>query len=160
MSVIDVYRWELRKLAKQRRTYLGLAFAALSGPAFVLALVLGAPKPDVVYGTVVSSSGLAIPLILLSYAARFGVGALITAIVAGDIVAAEDQQRTLKTILTRSVSRSDVFLGKLLAAASYAVAALTVMGVCALAAGVAAWGFRPLATLDGHGEPPAVSLVP
>ena len=158
-DVLDVYRWELRKLRRQRRSYLGLAFAALSGPVFVVALVLGAPAPDVVYGTAVRTSGLAIPLILLSYAARFGVGALIVAIVAGNIVAAEDEQRTLKTILTRSFGRTQIFLGKLLAAATYTVVALVTMGVFATAAGTAAWGFAPLPTIATGGEPPAVSTA-
>ena len=41
---------------------------------------------------------------------------LITALVAGDIVAAEDHNGTLKTILTRSVERGQIFAGKALAA--------------------------------------------
>ena len=159
VTVLDVHHWELRKLRRQRRTYLGLAFSAFAGPAFVVAILLGAPSPDVVYGSVVRSSGLTMPLIVLSYAARYGVGALIVALVAGDIFAAEDQQRTTKTILTRSVGRSEIFLGKLLASATYAVLVLVTMGVFALTAGVAAWGFNPLATIAGGGEPPAVSQV-
>ena len=42
---------------------------------------------------------------------------LITALVAGDIVASEDHNGTLKTILTRSLERSQIFTGKTLAAA-------------------------------------------
>ena len=40
---------------------------------------------------------------------------LITALVAGDIVAAEDHNGTLKTILTRSLERGQIFAGKALA---------------------------------------------
>ncbi len=43
---------------------------------------------------------------------------------AGDIVAAEDHNGTLKTILTRSVGRGRIFAAKVLAAFTYALAAL------------------------------------
>ena len=49
---------------------------------------------------------------------------LIAALVAGDIVAAEDGNGTLKTILTRSVDRSQVFAAKMLAAGIYAALAV------------------------------------
>ena len=41
---------------------------------------------------------------------------LITALVAGDIIASEDHNGTLKTILTRSLDRGQIFAGKTLAA--------------------------------------------
>ena len=44
---------------------------------------------------------------------------LITALVAGDIVASESHNGTLKTILTRSRDRGEVFAGKVLATATY-----------------------------------------
>ena len=37
---------------------------------------------------------------------------LITALVAGDIFASEDHNGTLKTILTRSLERGQIFTGK------------------------------------------------
>ena len=68
-------------------------------------------------------SGLAIPLVLLLFGSVL-MFPLITALVAGDIVAAEDHNGTLKTILTRSVERGQMFAGKALAAATYALVAL------------------------------------
>ena len=53
---------------------------------------------------------------------------LITALVAGDIVASEDHNGTLKTILTRSLEREQIFAGKALAAATYAVVAILLDG--------------------------------
>ena len=53
---------------------------------------------------------------------------LITALVAGDIFASEDHNGTLKTILTRSLERWQIFAGKALAAATYAVAAIFISG--------------------------------
>ena len=60
---------------------------------------------------------------------------LVTALVAGDIIAAEDHNGTLKTILTRSLDRGQIFAGKMLAAATYAALALVLMGSVAVVAG-------------------------
>ena len=43
---------------------------------------------------------------------------LLTAIVAGDIFASEDQHGTWKTVLTRSASRSQLFWAKMLVASA------------------------------------------
>lgn len=158
-AVWPIYLWELRKLLAQRRVALGLAAAAAAGPAFVVALLLGGPNPDVLYGTEVRTTGLTVPLVVLSYAARFGVGALLVGLVAGDIVASESEHRTLKLILTRSAGRGRILTAKALASATYASAALVVLGVCATVAGLAAWGARPLPMVVGGGEPPEVSTV-
>ena len=53
---------------------------------------------------------------------------LITALVAGDIFASEDHNGTLKTIFTRSLERGQIFAGKALAAATYAVVAILLDG--------------------------------
>jgi ABC-2 type transport system permease protein len=74
---------------------------------------------------------------------------LITALVAGDIFASEDHNGTLKTILTRSLERSQIFTGKTLAAASYAIVAILLSGAVAIVAGCLASGFNPLTTLSG-----------
>jgi len=48
---------------------------------------------------------------ILIFAANF-ILPLVTALVAGDIVANEDHNGTLKTILTRSLDRRQIFTGK------------------------------------------------
>ena len=68
-------------------------------------------------------TGFAVPLVCLTFGA-FWLLPLITALVAGDIVATEDHNGTLKTILTRSVERWHVFAGKVLAALTYTAAVL------------------------------------
>ena len=80
---LTVYRWELRKLIAQKRTYLGLVVVALIPLAFVVALTLrrGGPN-DVAFGDYVHQSGLAIPLVILIFAANF-ILLLVTALVAG-----------------------------------------------------------------------------
>ena len=74
---------------------------------------------------------------------------LITALVAGDIVAAESQHGTLKTILTRSRDRGEVFTGKVLATITYTLTIILAMGLVGLVAGSIAWGFHPLTSLSG-----------
>lgn len=148
-GVLTVYGWELRKLAAQKRTYLGFGIAVIMPGLFILALVLQSGQPEgVLFGRYVRQSGLAIPLVLLIFGSIW-LFPLITSLVAGDIFAAEDQNGTLKTILTRSLDRGQIFLGKALAAATYALAALLLMGGVAVVAGSVESGFNSLTTLSG-----------
>jgi ABC-2 type transport system permease protein len=150
-GVATVYRWELRKLRSQKRTYLGLGAAAVVPILFVGALVLqgGDSGPrDVAFGRYLHDTGLAVPLVLLLFGSIW-MFPLITALVAGDIVASEDHNGTLKTILTRSVDRQRIFAGKTLAAMSYATLAIAITGVVAVVAGILASGFHPLTSLSG-----------
>jgi ABC-2 type transport system permease protein len=147
--ILTVYRWELRKLRAQKRTYLGLGAAAAVPIIFVVAVVTGGGHPnEVAFGRYVHDTGLAIPLVMLLFGSIW-LFPLITALVAGDIVASEDRNATLKMILTRSVERHQVFAGKLLATATYAVLAIAIAGVVATGAGVLASGFNPVTTLSG-----------
>jgi ABC-2 type transport system permease protein len=158
-GVLTVYRWELRKLRAQKRTYLGLGAAALVPIIFVVALVTRGDSPnDVAFGRYVHDTGLAIPLVLLLFGSIW-MFPLITALVAGDIVACEDRHETLKTILTRSVERHQVFAGKVLATFTYAVAAIAITGVVSLAAGILASGFNSIVTLSGTRVSAAEGLV-
>ena len=115
-TFLTAYRWEVRKLVSQKRTYLGLGAATAVPLIFVAALALQSGSPnDVAFGRYVRDSGLAIPLVLLLFASVW-LFPLVTALVAGDIIAAEDHNGTLKTILTRSLDRGQIFAGKMLAA--------------------------------------------
>ena len=143
------YRWELRKLWSQKRTYLGLGAAVAVPIIFVTALALQSGSPnDVAFGKYVRESGLAIPLVLLLFASVW-LFPLVTALVAGDIIASEHHNGTLKTIFTRSLDRGQIFAGKLLAAITYALIALVLMGGVALVAGTAKSGFNGLVSLSG-----------
>jgi ABC-2 type transport system permease protein len=159
VALRTVYAWELRKLVAQKRTYLGLFAAALVPVVFVVALALQSGQPDdVAFGRYVRQSGLAIPPVILIFGSIW-LFPLITALVAGDIVAAEDHNGTLKTILTRSVGRGRIFTAKVLAAFSYAFAALVVMGTTAIVGGVLKSGLHPLTTLSGTTVGPGKALV-
>jgi ABC-2 type transport system permease protein len=148
-GVAAVYRWEMRKLISLKRTYLGIGFAALMPLIFVVALAARNEAPrDVPFGRYALDSGLAVPLILLTFGS-YWLFPLITALVAGDIIASEDQNGTLKTILTRSVDRSRIFIGKALVTLTYTIAALVTMATVALVAGGIKSGWHPLISLSG-----------
>jgi ABC-2 type transport system permease protein len=74
---------------------------------------------------------------------------LIASLVAGDVVATEDSNGTLKTILTRSVDRGQVFAAKTAAAVTYGCLAVFLAGAVATVAGLAAWGFHGVRTFSG-----------
>jgi ABC-2 type transport system permease protein len=148
-AVAKVYRWEIAKLLAQKRTYLGIISAALVPVIFVAVLVLQTGGPnDVPLGRYIRDTGLAVPFVVLFFMSIWGLP-LITALVAGDIVASESHNGTLKTILTRSRQRGEVFTGKVLASISYTLAIVFAMGVVGLIAGGIAWGFHPLTSLSG-----------
>jgi ABC-2 type transport system permease protein len=148
-GVGTVYRWELRKLRSQKRTYLGLGAAALVPLIFIIALLSSSGGPDdVPFGRYVKETGLAVPLVGLLFSSIW-LFPLITSLVAGDIVASEDNHGTLKTILTRSTERWQIFVAKLLAALSYAFVALVIFVGIGLVLGGIFWGFDPLTSLSG-----------
>jgi ABC-2 type transport system permease protein len=149
-SLGTVYTWELRKLRAQKRTYIGLGCALLVPLIFIASLLADDGGPEgIPFGDYVRVSGLAIPLVGLFFGA-FWFFPLVTALVAGDIVAAEDGNGTLKTILTRSVERWQIFAGKVLAAFTYAFVALLVFVGVGLVLGGFIWGFDPLISLSGN----------
>jgi ABC-2 type transport system permease protein len=147
--VSKVYKWEILKLLAQKRTYLGLGAAILVPIVFVVVLTIqqGGPN-DIPLGRYVRQTGLATPFVVLFFMSIWAFP-LITALVAGDIVAAESHNGTLKTILTRSRNRGEIYAGKVLASFTYAVVAVFAMGIVALVAASIAWGFHPLTSLSG-----------
>ena len=146
-----VYRWELRKLISQKRTYLGLGLAVILPLIFVIVQSLQHRRDrgaENIFASQITHSGLATPVLMLLFLSVFMLP-LIASLVAGDIVAAEDGNGTLKTILTRSVDRGQVFAAKALAAMTYAAIAVFLSAAVATAAGVAAWGFNSVTTYSG-----------
>jgi ABC-2 type transport system permease protein len=162
-GVRAVYRWELFKLRHQKRTYLGLGAAAIVPILFVLAIHFrhhDRRGGDFAFSSYLDRSGLAVPLVILLFGAVW-MFPLITALVAGDIFASEDHNGTLKTILTRSLERHQIFTGKALAAATYAVTAILLNTTVAVIAGCVQSGFNSLQSLSGTivSAPKALELV-
>jgi ABC-2 type transport system permease protein len=162
-SVLIVYRWELRKLISQKRTYLGLALVVILPLFFVVFQNVHQRHgrgADNIFASQITQSGLATPVLMLLFLSVFMLP-LAAALVAGDIVATEDGNGTLKTILTRSVNRGQVFAAKALAAMTYATIAVFLSAGVATAAGVASWGFHSVRTFSGTvvSAPEALLLV-
>jgi ABC-2 type transport system permease protein len=163
-GIATVYRWELTKLRYQKRTYLGLGAAAVVPILFVLAIHFRHDRRggggDFAFSSYLTRSGLTVPLVILLFGAVW-MFPLITALVAGDIFASEDHNGTLKTILTRSLERGQIFAGKALAAATYAIIAILIDGTVAVVAGSIQSGFNSLQSLSGTivSAPKALELV-
>jgi len=161
-SVLTVYRWELRKLASQKRTYLGLALVIVLPLIFVVfeSLRHGHNRAGNIFATEITQSGLATPVLMLLFMSGFFLP-LASALVSGDIFANEDANGTLKTILTRSVDRGQVFAAKALTAMTYAATAVFLSAAVATVAGVASWGFHSVRTFSGTvvSAPEALLLV-
>jgi ABC-2 type transport system permease protein len=153
-GALIAYRWELRKLTAQKRTWLGIAAAVLVPVIFLISIQISKVTPgdgpyDTPLGPNLRHTGLALDLVVLKLIGVIG-PTLIAALIAGDIVASEDMGGTLKTILVRSLRRGEVLAGKALALLTYLVAALGLYAVFGVLTGIVAWGFDPLVNLSGQ----------
>ena len=152
-------RVERRKLAAQLPVKL-LAVLALLGP-FVFAVLLkvqsGTPS-DALFGVWVHTSGYAISLVVLGFAATWGLP-IIAGVLAGDLFASEDRHGTWKTILTRSRTIDEVFAGKVVAAAGFSLGLGLLLAVSSLLAGLLLVGAHPMVDLSGRMLAPAHLLL-
>jgi ABC-2 type transport system permease protein len=154
-----VYRAEIRKLSSQVVIRV-VALLCLAAPFIFAALLTvqsGAPS-DTLYGVWVHSSGFAVSLVVLATAAAWGVP-LIAGTVAGDIFSSEDRYGTWKLVLTRSCKRSDIFVGKLLAATTFVLGLQLLTALASMAAGVLLVGAQSLVDLNGTLFSPGHSAV-
>ena len=134
--------WELRKLWARPRTHLGFAVSLLFEIALVL-LYRTTSLADVLDRNAWHvPAELAGPLSGLTVAAHVAgetmvfVASLFLALVAGDVIANESEERTLHMIMSRAVTRESVLLQKVLACGLYTVALCLFVGVTSLALGL------------------------
>jgi ABC-2 type transport system permease protein len=140
---------ELRKLVAQWRVRVALLVVVLLPPFVSLVLTFQSGSPtDTLYGRWVHDVGLSIPLVLLGSAAYWGIPVL-ASLVAGEVLATEDQQGTWATLLARSRSRWQLFSGKAMAAAVATVVMVVLLGASAVLSGLVA-GTEPLVGLTGQ----------
>ena len=147
-GTLVAYRWELVKLVAQRRTWLGLATAVI-GPIVYLLLELTQGPPHGPLTNNLGHTGVGFALVVVKLIAVIG-PAVIAALVAGDIMAAEQADGTLKTILTRSIRRRELLVAKLMALYTYIVVAMVLFFLVSTIGGIIAWGFHPLINISGH----------
>jgi ABC-2 type transport system permease protein len=148
--VMHGYRFELVKLLSQWRIRL-LLLACWIAPAAAVAVVsLQSTLPtDTVFGRWMHATGWAGSLVVLGFSCSWALP-LLTALVAGDVFAAEDRLGTWRHLLVAVRSPRRIFVAKGLA--SLTVLLLLVAGLAgsSIAGGLAVVGNRPLAGLDGH----------
>jgi len=152
-------RWETRKLRSQLRTR-ALLIGTVVVPVAVVVLVHSQPRPpkDTLFGRFATDNGFATALLVLGFASQW-VLPLLTAIVAGDIFASEDQHGTWKTVLTRSTSRSTLFWAKSLVAVVFALLGLVLLGASTIASSYLLVGHQPLTGLSGQVLAPHSALL-
>jgi ABC-2 type transport system permease protein len=155
----SVLRVELAKLLAQTPARVLPVVCVLAPFAFVAVLAIQSAVPqDTLFGRWVHTTGFAVPLVVLGFAGAWGLP-VIAGVAAGDSFAGEDRHGTWKTLLTRSCRRSDVFVGKTLAAFVYAAALVALLAASSIAAGVLTVGAQPLVGLSGQTIAPGHSLV-
>jgi ABC-2 type transport system permease protein len=156
-----VLRWELVKLAAQARSRY-LLLGSLVAPPAVVAILNGQQRPpkDTIYGRWIHTTGYAMPLLLLAFGAQWLLP-LLASLIAGDIFAGEDGHGTWKTILTRSVSRSQVFWAKSAAATLVTITSLVLLAASTILSSLLIIGTQPLTGLTGQqiGSRHALALV-
>lgn len=152
---------EITKLMSQLPLRIVLPLCVVAPAGFAVLMRVGSTRPsDTLFGRWAGTSGFATSLTVLNWAAAYG-APLLAGLFAGDIFASEDRHGTWKTILTRSCSRSRLFLGKATAATLCVWFSFAVIGVVSLLAGLAAVGSSPLVGLSGQlvGSGQALGLV-
>jgi ABC-2 type transport system permease protein len=161
---LTALRLELIKVLHQRRTYVGWVGLLLVPLIVVAAGALEKPRPpdprDPPFVTHVSQSGLLVMLSALFALASFLLP-IIAAMGGASSVASEAERGTLKTWLTRPVSRTSVLFTKWLIAVLYALTGAALVAVVALVVGAVAFGLHPLVTLSGTtlSVPHALALI-
>jgi ABC-2 type transport system permease protein len=145
-------RWELRRLWRRPRTYLGFG-AALAFEVALLALMrLPAVREHFIQRVWTAERHLGIrePFSALSNAVEvlgqtmLFIGAVAIAMVGAEIVGREIEDGTLRMALARPVSRTSVFFQKLLATLSYVTGLTLFVGTTVLAVALL---FEPLGQL-------------
>ncbi|MBB6625766.1 ABC transporter permease [Nocardioides sp. KIGAM211] len=151
-------RWELRKLRAQQRAR-AVLIGSLLLPVVVVVVIHGQSRPpkDTLFGRFATDNGFALALLVLGFAAQWVIP-LLTAVVAGDIFASEDQHGTWKTVLTRSTSRTDLFAAKTVTAAGFGVLVLVVLAASTIASSLLIVGHQPLLGLTGQTIPAGEAL--
>jgi ABC-2 type transport system permease protein len=145
----NAFRVELHKLSAQLIIRL-LAIAAVACPfafAAVLKVQSGTPN-DALFGVYVHSSGFAVSLVLLAFAGNWGLP-VIAGLIGGDIFASEDRHGTWKMILTRSATRTDIYVAKLLAACALSIVFTLILAVSSVVAGIVFMGAGSMVDLSG-----------
>jgi ABC-2 type transport system permease protein len=148
--ILHGYRFELVKLLSQWRIRLLLLACWIAPALFVAAVSLQTTLPsDTVFGRWMNQTGWAGSLVVLDFSCSWALP-LLTALVAGDVFAAEDRLGTWRHLLVAVRSPKRIFVAKALASLTVILLLVTGLAASGIAGGLAAVGNGPLVGLDGH----------
>lgn len=151
---------EIGKLVRLVRVRVVLLLCLLSPFAMAAVIRVQSSVPaDTLFGQWLHESGFALPMVILGFVGQWGLP-LLASIVCGDIFSSEDHLGTWKTVLTRSCTRGQVYVGKVLAGLGFTVLSLVLLASASLVAGLLL-GTDPVVGLTGQLVPAgqAVPLV-
>jgi ABC-2 type transport system permease protein len=152
-------RIERRKLISQLPLRLVGAVCVLGPFAFALILKIQSGTPsDALFGVWVHTSGFAISLVVLGFAATWGFP-IVAGVLAGDLCSSEDRHGTWNTLLTRSRTVDEIFAGKALAALTFAVVLGLLLAISSVLAGLLLVGGQQMVDLSGRELAPAHLLL-
>ncbi|MEV0665160.1 ABC transporter permease [Actinomadura luteofluorescens] len=144
------YRFELVKLLSQWRIRLMLLVCWIGPAGYVAVVSLQSVLPtDTVFGRWMHATGWAGPLVVLDFSCSWALP-LLTALVAGDVFAAEDRLGTWRHLLMAVRSPRRIFVAKGLASLTVLLPLVAGLAGSGIAGGLAAVGDHPLVGLDGH----------
>ncbi|MEJ7755853.1 MAG: ABC transporter permease [Nocardioidaceae bacterium] len=157
-GLLAALRWEVRKLRAQYRAR-AVLLGALLAPVAIVVILQGQSRPpkDTLFGRFATGNGFALALLVLGFASQWLLP-LLTAIVAGDVFASEDQHGTWKTVLTRSTSRGRIFWAKTLTAGGFATLVIALLAVSTIVSSLLIVGHQPLIGLSGQTIPAGTAL--
>jgi ABC-2 type transport system permease protein len=150
VGVRSVFRAEWRKLTAQLSTRV-LALVCLLGPiAYVVVLKTQSGVPtDALLGVWAHSSGFSVVFVLLVFAGSWGFPVL-AGVAAGDSFASESRHGTWKTVLTRSCTRRELFVGKVLAVTALTEALVVLLAFSTVVSSVLIVGHQPAVGVSGN----------
>ncbi len=140
---------ELRRQVRRVRTYVSAGILIVIPVILTLAYKFGGPprrgRSSVV--DLASYSGLNLPLISLSVMGPFLLAIVVSAF-AGESIAGEATWSSLRYLLVRPIRRGRLLAGKLFVSSVLSLAAVVLVVLASLAAGVIAFGWHPV--LSAH----------
>lgn len=152
-----VLRFELVKLLALWRVRVVLLACWVTPAAFIVAVGQQSALPsDTVFGRWMFATGWAGSLVVLGFASTWALP-LLTALVAGDVFAAEDRLGTWRHLLMAVRSPRRIFAAKALASTVVILAMEVGLAVSSIAGGLAVMGDRELVGLTGQVVDPGQS---
>lgn len=145
--VWTLIRIELNKMFRRPRTYLGLVGAALIPLAVIIIFAYKDPTPFIarILGDMFTLSGsilngYLVSLVTINHGTINFFLPVLVVLVVGEIVAGEEQEGTLRLVLSRPVNRAYFLLSKLISSLLYTFLLVLIMAIVGLGGGLLVFG--------------------